>query len=370
VAVRGDGNSPQVLIEEARMLYPNTIALLGVLLATAASGGLVINDVGRAPIDAGGTGASELSGLTWAGGDRWYAVSDSGARLFPMTVTIDSTTGAVTSAVLDPAISLAAGTDLEGVAFAGATVVASDETGPALREYSLGDGSVVAAVPVPAVYSTARANYSLESLARQPGGTSLWTANEEALSVDGPISTSSAGTVVRLQKFDAALAPAGQWAYVADPHRGAIPIFNTQRSGVSDLVVLPDGQILVLERENGFSLTGPFRNRIYGVEFAGATDTSALAGLDGASYTPVTKELLWEGIFLASNFEGLALGPQLGDGSYALLMVSDDGGPAPLTQELYALRLTTDNRTAIPEPGVVGPWLPAVALALRRRRRA
>lgn len=341
--------------------------LAGIALASLnAMAGPTVVGVGSYALGSGGTGAAELSGLTWAGGGQFYAVSDSAARLYPLTVGVDPTTGAVLSAVLSPHLPLGAGSDLEGVAYdpGAGMVYASDEVGPAVREYRLTDGAVLGTVTVPAVYANQRSNRGLESLARSAGDGSLWTANEEALSVDGPLSTVGAGTVVRLQRFDSALGAAGQWAYVTDGIAGDIPFVSGERSGVSDLAVLPTGEVLVLEREFGLGVS-LFRSRIYRADFTGATDTSALPQLDGAAYTPLGKELLWEGNFLTDNFEGLALGPALAGGWHSLLMISDDGGG--LGQSLYALRVRFDA-PAVPEPGGLG-LLAGALLWTRIRRR-
>jgi hypothetical protein len=222
-------------------------------------------------------------------------------------------------------------------------VLASDETGPAIREYRLSDGAVLGSVAVPAIFSQIRANFSLESLSQRvaanPSDDALWTANEEALLVDGPLSTSSAGTIVRLQRYDSALAPNGQWAYVTDPYPGG-PFLNQQRSGVADLLALENGELLLLERSFSDQL---FRARIYQVDLTGATDTTALTSLATDSFTPVTKALLWQVAGVAQNYEGLAVGPPLASGDRSLLLVSDDGGSGGGFQVVYPLRL--------PEPG-------------------
>ncbi len=99
---------------------------------------------------------------------------------------------------------------------------------------------------------------------------------------------------------------------------------------MSDLLALPDGTLLGLERS--VAVTSPiYLSRIYEIDFDGATDVSAAAfnsGLIGQTYTPVGKELLWAGAADGSsgqNLEGLTLGPQLANGNWALLGVVDDG---------------------------------------------
>ncbi len=359
-------------VKEVKMSGINRVAIIltvGLLLATsAAQGDTTVTGVGAMALSSGSTGAAELSGVTWATGTQYYAISDNNARLYPLTVNLDLTTGAITGSALSAHVQLATGTDLEGVAYdsSAGTVFVSDETGPAIREHNIGDGSVVGPVGVPPVYANIVTNYGLESLTLGPGGTSMWTANEEALSVDGPLSSFAAGSVVRLQTFDAGLSPAGQWAYVTDPIAGDVPLTTAERSGVSDLVALPNGQLLVLEREFGLGIS-LFRSRIYLADFAGATDTSLLPQLATAVYTPVGKQLLWEGNFATDNYEGIALGPQLTDGSYSLLMISDNGGG--LSQSLYALKVSVDEADRTPEPAPLGVLALGVSALLRRRRR-
>lgn len=300
------------------------------------------------PLAAGATGASELSGIAHAGGDSYYAVSDNAAGLFSLDIQVDSATGEILTAAISDSQTLGAGVDLEGLVHppVGGSVFASDEVGPAIREYQLSDGAVLSEVAVPSVFINARTNFSLESLsmrvAPDPLDDALWTANEEALTTDGPLATGTTGSLVRLQRFDAAFLPDGQWAYLTDPFPGA-PFANAERSGVSDLLALPNGELLVLERS--FSSAG-FRPRIYQVDFALATDISAVANLDSAVFTSVAKTLLWERATSLENYEGLTLGIELDAGDHSLLLVSDDGGVA--AQVLYALRVSY-----VPEPAAV-----------------
>jgi hypothetical protein len=136
----------------------------------------------------------------------------------------------------------------------------------------------------------------------------LWTANEEALAQENSVSTASTGSLVRLQKFDHAGRPAGLWAYLTDSSGFDNPQTTLERSGISDLLALPDGSLLVLECTLGVSLLPSFRNRLYLIDFTGATNTSTLADLDEVAYTPVAKSLLWEknmGSVATRNFEGI-----------------------------------------------------------------
>jgi hypothetical protein len=311
------------------------IAALAVLLATpAAAQRWTIADPGQGPVilGAGAAGASELSGLAWAGGERWAAVSDDDGGLFWLRLAVDPASGRVTAAAVEGSVTLTGSNDLEGIALApdGASVAVTDEVGPALREYALPSGRLLRRAELPAVFATLRRNLGLEALTRDAAG-QLWTANEEALRVDGPTSAAAPGTTVRLLRLDADLRPTGQWAYRVDPVAGE-PVLADRGSGLSELAALPDGRLLALERSFG---SEGLRIRLYEVDLDGATEVSRLLRLANAEVAPVGKHLLWERNSLRANFEGVALGPRLADGGRSLVLVSDDGHQ--LGQALYPL---------------------------------
>ena len=298
----------------------------------AAGFGLTVSRSGQSAftLSSANTGAGELSGITYAGGTSYYSVGDNGAKsIWQLYTSLNTTTGRIRSSLVTGGIDAPElGADSEGIALrtGRGTVFVADEIASSISEFSLTTGAKVGSVAVPAIFGPANVqnNMGLESLTYRDG--ELWTANEEALRPDGPLSTTTAGSWVRIQKFTGEdLAPAAQFGYLTDPISELSPFVDAERSGLVDLLVLPNGQLLALERELGGFLPR-FRSRIYLVGFTGATDVGALPSLNGGGFTPVSKTLLWQGMSGFSNFEGLTLGPKLGDGSYALLLVSDDGG--------------------------------------------
>ncbi|MGK7946017.1 MAG: esterase-like activity of phytase family protein [Microcystaceae cyanobacterium] len=299
-------------------------------------------------------GGSELSGITYVSDDLFYAVGDSANAFFPLNIAVDTNSGMITSAQVGNAIDIT-GVDHEGISYNSLnnSVFVVSEGDSIIREHSVENGTELNTIATPAVYQNIRPNLGLESLTGLRDGTSLWTANEEALTIDGDRGTIVGNrTLVRLQEFDETFNPMGQWAYEVE---SPTPPF-IQSNGVSDLLLLPNGELLVLEREASMGVFG-FQHRLFSVNFEGATDISALTGgLAGENFISVNKELLWQDTFMISNFEGLTLGPQLTNGDYSLLLVSDNG--SGLSNSLLSLRISgLEESVSVPESSSILPFL-------------
>jgi len=317
--------------------------------------------------------AEELSGLARVDDEHFLAIGDAHACLHHLTVRIDRASGKILSAKLDRPLLLLDdkghpyddsrdGKDREGIIVDPRTrtvwisneQTAGDRHHSCIEQHRLSDGRLLSLIrwdsdPMLRVFEHARRNRGWESLAKNESGSEIWTGNEEALDVDGPTSTDHQGGVVRLQKFDGNMHPVAQYAYVLDPYpamiRGPLFLLGHEIIGLSELLVLPGGRLIALERAFAGLVTGEagLRNRIYLVDFTGATDVSKgdlAGGLEGRKVTPVTKTLLWSRDWGAtnSNFEGMALGPRLADGDRVLLLVADNNGGT--SQALVALRVS------------------------------
>lgn len=277
--------------------------------------------------------ATDFSGLTWAGGSDYFTVSDKVRAIFPMSITLEPASGKILSASIGAAVPVKTKlADFEGVAFVPGMrrLYVSCETGDGIFGFDLKKRAVIP-VAVPPIFSQARNNKSLESLTYDSVVGNFWTANEEALKCDGPLSGSERGTVVRLQKFDANFRPLAQFAYVTEPS-----VFRAHGggTGVSDLALLPNGELLVLERVVG--LLG-LSVKIFRAELRGASDVSKVPALEGADYKPAAKTLLFSRTTITDNFEGIALGPMLADGWRSLILIADSGGGT--THFLMPLRI-------------------------------
>ena len=278
-------------------------------------------------------GATDFSGLTWAGGSDYFTVSDKVRAIFPMAIALDPASGKILSASIGAAMPVKTKlADFEGIAFVPDTrrLYVSTETGNGIFGFDLKKRSVIT-VAVPPIFSQARNNKSLESLTYDSTVKNFWTANEEALACDGSVSASGQGTTVRLQRFDSRFWAAGQFAYVTEA--SSFRAFGGG-TGVSDLALLPNGELLVLERVVGtFGLSA----KIFRAELRGASDIAKIPALEGADYKPAGKTLLFSRATLTNNFEGIALGPKLAGGWRSLILIADSGGGT--THFLMPLRI-------------------------------
>ena len=341
--------------------------MIGAALAAAS---LALAPVGELAFPRAWNGASlnGLSGLTHVADDAYYAVRDSGGALFALTIGVDRATGMPTNGVVTGQTALAGRGDLECVAWDRARrwVWVGDEDDGSIRAFDPATGAERARAAVPAVFDAFRYNRSFEALTLRPDGLEMWACNEEALCRreaegrtakkaapvrattpdvdDGPRATRAHGTRVRLQRFtrpapEAAWTAAGQWMYVTDSVGGG-DFAGKSRCGVSGLLCLSDGTLLVLEREMSIKkgkVLPSFRCRIYAIDFNHADDVADVVALKGTARRPVAKRRLFGAYTGLAMYEGICLGPALADGSRSVLLISDgDDGAA---NRILAFRL-------------------------------
>ena len=313
------------------------IALIGWMHAEAATAQVALEFRNTltlpnfAPDGQGSVEVQGLSGLTHAGGDRWFAVMDNSNLLIDLRVVL-AADGSIVAASFAGVIRLDAVRDHEDLAWTpwGTLLVVEEDT-PAAREHAI-DGSLLALAPVPALYATRRANFGFEAVTISADGTHAWVCNEEALSGDGSLSTPGAGTRVRLQRLDRR---GGQWqvgpqhAYHTDPmHAGPI---SGGRSGVSALAELPSGRLLVLERSFAGNPFRFFESRIYLADTSAASRTESIPSLLDP-HVPAAKQRVYIGSH--TNLEGLAVGPTLAGGGRVILGIVDSGDPISVNRLL------------------------------------
>ena len=321
-----------------------------------------------------------ISGLAPTGQPgEYYAVSDDrvGHRLYRVRVTGEGATFRVEPLEMIPLDPAEHGPRLDPEAIVvtgdGDLLISSEGRGrqvphvpPAIAQYSP-RGAFVRRLEIRDRYLAdvdsertrgVRDNAGFESLALSPSGQRLYTATETALLQDGDTVTFDHGTTARLLEFipdGSTFVPRREFAYPLDA-LGIAPFTpGINVAGVVELLALSDDELLALER-TFIEVAGQRRGindiRLYHVSVGGSDDVSAIDSLrSAAAVTPVRKRLVLdlsalEGLpselTTLDNFEGLARGPTLADGSRSLLIVSDDNFNK--TQRTWFLLLRISDR--------------------------
>ena len=325
----------------------------------------------------GATYPDPLSGITYAGGNSYYAVADNGATvwgLYPCSFQLSADGKTISSfqiATTNNAVKPSGTSDVEGIAYDPSTgnVWIADESKKTIKEYNPTTGAVVQSLTIPSVMTKNRSNYGFESLTISGDGLTLWTCNEEALTCDGDRSSYTSTTTVRLCKYTRAAVKdnftlAGMYPYTTEKWTYQYDYSSKARCGVADLCALPDGSLLVLERELSFNSTSVIGIalgsnllgwKLYHVaDPSGATDVQNYPALTNAMWAAVGKALLAsDGASLTGygNFEGICLGPRLSDTTVSLLLISDSGDGYSKRQILPLVLSGLNVRTlAFPAP--------------------
>jgi hypothetical protein len=297
-----------------------------------------------------------LSAIVHADGDAYYALVDNEkgdppipARIFELElrVTPEGPVGAPRSAIRLAGLD-GDGFDGEGLALtADGTFLVSSEKEPFLREVSA-TGETLRLLPVSPRFTTGiRKNAGFESLSLSADGRTLWTANETALKQDAPDEEAAlyGRHPVRLLRYErqgGSFVPAGELGYLVDPIERRGTAFKVR--GLVDLLPLPEGGLLSLERE--FVEGVGMEVQLFLVDTSVATDVSGRESLAGEDWTPVHKTLLYDfsAGFAPDNLEGMTFGPELPDGDRTLVLVSDDNFVILQATQIVALRLHSATR--------------------------
>jgi hypothetical protein len=260
--------------------------------------------------------------------------------------------------------------DPEGLAVApNGNFYVSDEYGPSVYEFS-SNGSFMRAFETPAniipqagsspnyvdgrptITSGRQDNRGFEGVTLSPDGSKLFAMLQDPLVNEGaPDGRRSRN--LRIFEFDTATGKSvAQYIYqlesLADINaRVPSDTFGSNSQGrnigISAITALNDNEFLVLERDNrGVGVDDPTGSaavgskRVYKIDLTGATDVSGIS-LAGTNTLPsgvnaVNKSLFLDiaavlqaaGQVIPEKFEGLAIGPQLADDSYALLLGTDN----------------------------------------------
>jgi hypothetical protein len=219
-----------------------------------------------------------------------------------------------------------------------------------------------------------RNNLAFESLTVSVDKRTIYAATENALVQDGPAADVGQSSVSRVIAFDAASGRrTAEYAYVVDPVAAApTPAGSFATNGLVEMLAVGDRQFITVERS--FSTGVGNAIRLFYSDARGATDVSAIDGLSGASYVPMTKTLLLDladlrnddgSPVILDNVEGISFGPTF-DGRPSFILVADNNFSAAQFTQFIAL----SQVGPIPEPAtylLMTAGLGLVAWMARRR---
>ena len=265
----------------------------------------------------------QYSGITHVSEDIYAVVHDKavGGGLFFFTIDInpDGTVGPVTAFETDAGGPV--GRDNEDVVYVPETqtLFVSAEGDQSIREYYLNGKPTGRKLEVPTPLLSPKANAGFEGLAYNKGV--FWTTTESPLPGE---------TLHRMQSFHLSTLKPGKTCYyrAEEPSVSAAEAANALAyvHGISALTALPDGRVVVLEREvyvpkgSVWDMVKSFTyNRLFVTDPLQDNSRELLK-------TPLTS--FYTSFMNIANFEGMCLGPVLPDGRQTLLLLADsqDGG--------------------------------------------
>lgn len=286
--------------------------------------------------------AGQYSGIAHVSEDVYAVVHDKsqggGLHFFTLHFLEDGSIGTVTAFEADAGGG--AGKDNEDVVYVPetGTLFVAAESDQSIREYTLDGRESGRKLRIPAALAACRANAGFEALAYRDG--LFWTTTE------APLPAEKRPRMHRLQSFRLSDLQAGKhyWYQAQEP---TVPEDEAGRaqayvSGISAMTVLPDGRLVVLERE----VYVP-RGSIW--EMMQAFTLTRLFLVDPLhDKSQVLQKTLLTSFYTSflnlANFEGMCLGPVLADGRQTLLLLADsqDGGKG-LTGEYIRVLALADN---------------------------
>ena len=205
----------------------------------------------------------------------------------------------------------------------------------------------------PTITTGRQDNRGYEGVTVSPDGSKLYAVLQAPLVNEGASNEGRRSRNVRIVEYDTATGQAGrQLIYQLDdiaalnalvPGNTFAATAQGRNIGISAIVALNANEFLILERDNrGVGVDDPTgaipvaSKRIYRIDISGATDVSgiSLAGVNAlpTGVVPVSKALFLDiaaalrvaGLAIPEKLEGLTIGPRLDDGSYALLLGTDN----------------------------------------------
>ncbi|TCM67835.1 hypothetical protein EC844_107130 [Acinetobacter calcoaceticus] len=206
---------------------------------------------------------------------------------------------------------------------------------PFVREYAR-DGQFVREFDIPKRFhyvdntsTGGRSNKLFESLTVTPNG-NIFTANEDALIQDGPLTSMNNGSVIRVVKLDPSSGKSlAEYAYqIPSIPVNSLPNTFAPDNGVSEMLAISENEFIAIERAYADGVGNTIRLVKTKINPT-STDIKNIDSLNAAKFEPMSKQLLLEmpihymGIKL-DNIEAITWGPTLNNGHRSLIIAADN----------------------------------------------
>ncbi len=324
--------------------------LLGAVFGAVSEGAVATSSVtNQQNLATWGISPANYSGITPLGDGRYAVVSDKGAAdgFYIWKIEQDPETGLVTNVENEGffanKVDARSDRDCEGIVYVPKTntVFISGEGDQRVIEYDMDGQRTGNEFDIPQQFSKTVGNQGLEALGfgGKGGKARFWTTTETSLPADGVAAgpkNPGAENLLRIQSFKTNLRPAQQFVYKMDAGRSS-DFGTTYVFGVPEVLALPNGRILVLEREANIPkiyIGAEVICKLYSVKpkrNQKITEESVLSDLAEKKY--LSKQLVdsWSthlslGSFDWANYEGMCLGAKLANGQQTVLLISDSQG--------------------------------------------
>ena len=238
------------------------------------------------------------------------------------------------------------------------TLLISEEYGPTVREFDL-KGKWIRDLPTPDHYRIAfpnekaelempphnqsgrQNNRGWEGVAISVDGTKTYSILQNPLLQDGAVDdkNSRIGLNVRIWEYNLTNGESREFLYPLE----------SKSLGCSDIEAISPDRLLVIERESTKAGAIAKFKRIYEIDLSKASDIWPIKNLPTneihAGVTPVAKKLYLDllapqhglaGKSFPDKIEGIAMGPQLKDGSRVFIVTSDNDFKAEEATEIFA----------------------------------
>lgn len=274
--------------------------------------------------------SGQYSGITRLSNNTYAVVHDSetGGGIYFVDISISKQGGGnVMASYTIPAGTSSGGAsrDAEGIAYfpKAGTLFVSGEADQSILEYGLDGYPTGRRLEVPADMSTSSiySNSGFEALTYNETTGKFWTTTEDCLRKDLDLAEGG-GSLLRLQSFNDDLSAGERYFYLMDAPSYSASTARNYAYGVSDMLALDDGRLIIMERE-AYIPSGNYMDILFNtVVFITLYEVDPVHDHGGILSKRLVKGFSITGATNFANYEGMCLGPEV-NGEQTLLLISD-----------------------------------------------